>query len=194
MARWGRKSSEGRALLETRELIFRGEFRLVIPFRDMKSVSAKDGELRVAFSEGTAVFELGPLATKWLENIENPKSVIDKLGVKPGMAVSVVGIDDAGFLRDLRARVGATAATPRKGSDLVFFGVAGVSALARLAKLCESIRPAGAIWAVWPKGRAELKEDHVRAAAIRAGLVDVKVVAFSATHSALKLVIPVAKR
>jgi hypothetical protein len=34
----------------------------------------------------------------------------------------------------------------------------------------------------------------VRAAASAAGLVDVKVAAFSATHSALKLVIPVKNR
>jgi len=52
----------------------------------------------------------------------------------------------------------------------------------------------GAIWTVWPKGRPELKEDHIRAEAIRVGLTDVKVAAFSETHSALKLVIPVARR
>ena len=37
-------------------------------------------------------------------------------------------------------------------------------------------------------------QDQVRAAAKAAGLTDVKVVAFSATHSALKLVIPLAAR
>jgi hypothetical protein len=47
---------------------------------------------------------------------------------------------------------------------------------------------------VWPKGRPEFREDDVRRAALGAGLVDVKVVAFSAALSALKLVIPVAQR
>ena len=56
------------------------------------------------------------------------------------------------------------------------------------------IEPAGAVWAVWPKGRKDLNENHVREAAFDAGLVDVKVVRFSATHSGLKLVIPKAKR
>ena len=64
----------------------------------------------------------------------------------------------------------------------------------RLRRLRETIQPAGGVWVVWPKGRAELREEDVRAAAKKAGLVDVKVVAFSATHSALKLVIPVSKR
>jgi hypothetical protein len=47
---------------------------------------------------------------------------------------------------------------------------------------------------VWAKGRKELNENHVRDAALDAGLVDVKVARFSATHSALKLVVPKAKR
>ena len=47
---------------------------------------------------------------------------------------------------------------------------------------------------MWPKGRPELREDDIRRAALAIDLVDVKVAAFSATHSALKLVIPVAKR
>ena len=54
--------------------------------------------------------------------------------------------------------------------------------------------PAGAIWVVWPKGRKELREDDVRNAAKAQGLVDIKVMSFSETLSALKLVIPVAER
>jgi hypothetical protein len=66
--------------------------------------------------------------------------------------------------------------------------------LARLATAEKTIARDGAIWVLWPKARAELKEDHVRAAALKVGLVDVKVASFSDTLSALKLVIPVARR
>ena len=47
---------------------------------------------------------------------------------------------------------------------------------------------------IWPKGRKEFREDDVRAAGPDAGLVDVKVVAFSETLSGLKMMIPVAQR
>jgi len=47
---------------------------------------------------------------------------------------------------------------------------------------------------VWPKGQAHIKEGMIREAALAQGLVDVKVCAFSGTLSALKLVIPVARR
>jgi hypothetical protein len=65
---------------------------------------------------------------------------------------------------------------------------------ARLAALVPAIAPAGGVWAIYPKGRRELSEDTVRAAGRRAGLVDVKVVRFSETLGALKLVIPRARR
>ena len=57
-----------------------------------------------------------------------------------------------------------------------------------------AIQPAGALWVVYPKGRQDIKEGDVMAAAKAAGLVDVKVCAFSATHTATKMVIPVARR
>ncbi|HYM82374.1 MAG TPA: DUF3052 domain-containing protein [Candidatus Limnocylindria bacterium] len=193
-AHWKRRRSEGKALLEATDLVFRGEFRLRIPFREMKSVVANDGELRIASADGTARFELGPLAAKWADKIKNPKTVLEKLGVKPGMRVAVIGVDDPALARDLERRVDSVATSARPGTDLVFFGVTSTSGLSRLRTLRRAIHPAGAIWAVWHKGRPELKEDHIRTAAIGAGLTDVKVVAFSASHSALKLVIPVADR
>jgi hypothetical protein len=45
-----------------------------------------------------------------------------------------------------------------------------------------------------PKGKAVITESDVMAAGKKAGLVDVKVVSFSETHTAEKFVIPVAKR
>ena len=56
------------------------------------------------------------------------------------------------------------------------------------------IVPNGSVWTVRRKGRKDLTEADVRAAGKAAGLVDVKVVRFSDTHTAEKFVIPVADR
>jgi len=77
---------------------------------------------------------------------------------------------------------------------LIVLGVTTRRDLGRLEVALRSLDRDGAVWVVWPKGRRELTEDHIRAAALEAGLVDVKVMAFSTALSALKLVIPVAKR
>lgn len=191
--RIGRKAHEGKALLETSEIVFRGHERLKIPFQEIRNVAAKNGRLEVVHSGGTAVFELGDQAERWAEKIKNPKSRLDKLGVKEGSRVAVVGVEDDGFGRELEER-GAEVVAAGKELDVAFLGVTSVSGLAKMKTLRARLKPAGALWVVWPKGRAELKEDHVRAAALQIDLVDVKVAAFSASHSALKLVIPVAKR
>jgi hypothetical protein len=124
------------------------------------------------------------------------RPLLDKLGVKPGTKVAALGLDDQkGFLAELRERVGepSTTRAPR-GADLVVMRVDSPRELAKLASLERTIARNGAIWVVWPKGQPHIKEDMVRGAALSSGLVDVKVCAFSDLLSALKLVIPVARR
>jgi hypothetical protein len=47
---------------------------------------------------------------------------------------------------------------------------------------------------VYRKGQKSITETDVRSAGLQAGLVDIKVVSFSATHTALKFVVPKSKR
>ena len=123
------------------------------------------------------------------------RSRLDKLGIKPGARVALVGLDDAAIRRELRTRTTDVAeGRPRKDTDMILFAVDGLKPLARLKTLQGSIKRNGAIWVVWPKGQAHIKEDMIRGAALAQGLVDIKVIAFSETLSGLKLVIPVAKR
>ena len=192
---YGRQTSEGKALLETSEILFRGNFRLKIPFASIQSVRAVDGRLVVKTTDGTASFALGVEAAKWADRILNPKSVLDKLGVKPGMVISVLGSADPALARDARAR-SATVSAGRlsRDSDLVFLFAESASKLGRLKTVRTTMRPSGGVWVIWPKGRPAFNEDHVRAGAKAAGLVDVKVVSYSPTQTGLKLVIRLADR
>ena len=188
--------SEGKAQLETDHVLFRGSFRLKIPHASITTVDANAGTLTITYREGTAIFELGPAAAKWADKIRNPRSLLDKLGVKSGMRVAVVGVDDDDFLAQLAGRVADVATrAPKKGTDIVFFQANAASDLAKLEKLRGYLEPDGAIWVVHTKGKgAAFKDVEVFAAAKRAKLVDVKVASFSATHTAEKLVIPVSLR
>ena len=194
-ASFGGKAGVGKAHLDTDELQFRGEFKLKIALTQIQSFQAQGGKLQVKFPQGTAVFELGVEAEKWALKLRYPKSVLDKLGVKPDFKVSVFGISDENFWRQLRGRTKQVFADKTaKKSDLIFLAVENGKALDKLKTLQQAIKQNGAIWAIWPKGQPHIKEDMVRAAALAQGLVDVKVVSFSETHSGLKLVIPVARR
>jgi hypothetical protein len=194
-ARFGRQVSKGKAQLESDELIFRGDFRRAIPFREMESVRAVRGQLRVRFPGGTASFDVGPQAESWAQKILHPKPLIDKLGVKPGAVVSVLGVRDASFRRQLRERTEKIAeARPREASAFVFLAAERAADLRCLEQLAHGLKKNGAVWVVYPKGQSRITQADVMAASKRAGLVDVKVVGFSKTHTALKLVIPVSRR
>ncbi len=123
------------------------------------------------------------------------KPLLDKLGIKADSKVSVLGVEDESVWQQLRERTPhASAGRPRKASDFIFLAARKKEDLNKLRSLRASIKSNGAIWVVWPKGRQEINQTEVMAASKEAGLVDVKVVSFSATHTALKLVIPVARR
>jgi hypothetical protein len=133
------------------------------------------------------------------------KPLLDKLGVRPGMRMATVGTleddDEAAgpegaFADRLRERSSdVTEGSPEPDTDLIFLAADSSAELAALASLRPQIRPNGAIWVVSRKGRAATVRDlEVIAAGRDHDLVDNKVVAFSSTRTALRLVIPVALR
>ena len=120
---------------------------------------------------------------------------LDKLGIKEDARVAVLRLQDADFEKELAKRTADVAfRRAKRDSDVIVYHAKRISDLEKLPALRRQIKPNGAIWVLWFKGRPELKESHVRRAALDNGLVDVKVAAFSDALSALKLVIPVAKR
>ncbi|HEY7269456.1 MAG TPA: DUF3052 family protein, partial [Dehalococcoidia bacterium] len=189
-------ASHGKALLETSELLFRGDFRLRIPFALARELDARDGVLTIGWPEGSADFQLGANAAKWADKIRNPRGLLDKLGIKPSAAVCLIGVDDADFRDQLAAR-GAHILPGEAASDAdhVFYAADEPGALAALDSLRARLKATGALWVVSPKGKGSpVRDVEVIDVARAAGLVDVKVVSFSATRSAQNFVIPVAQR
>lgn len=95
------------------------------------------------------------------------------------MSIAVEGEFPADFL----AQIGAAG----KGkADLLLFAASKTGELARIAKLKSRLKPGGAIWVVYPKGVAAIREIEVIEAGRAAGLKDTKVARFSETHTALR--------
>jgi hypothetical protein len=117
------------------------------------------------------------------------------------MRVAIVGDLDAdpetaAFRRELADRTSdITDGSPKPDTDIVLLAADTTGDLTALTSLRGRIRPAGAIWVVWRKGRTRtLRDVEVIAAGKEHGLVDNKVVSFSAERTAFRLVIPVALR
>lgn len=193
--RYGRQQSEGKALLETSEVIFRGDFRLRIPFSSIKSAKAMNGELRLNTGDALAVFELGDAAEKWCEKILHPKTRLEKLGVKPAATVSLVGDFDGDFLKEVKTRTDNVAKGKiAPASEWIFFAAKSSKELAQVPKIAKSLKGSAALWIVYPKGQKEITEVGVISAGRKTGLKDVKVMSFSPTQTALKFVIPFDRR
>jgi hypothetical protein len=184
--RYRQRTLAGKAYLETAYILFRGEERLKILFEQLTGVQAAGGILKLEFAEGPALFELGAAAEKWARKILHPPTRLEKLGVKPGLAIAVEGELEAAFLRE----IGEVAGRKSK-ADLLFFAAQKTADLARIAKLKARLNPRGALWVVYPKGVAAIREIEVIEAGRAAGLKDIKVASFSATHTALRFVLPV---
>jgi hypothetical protein len=127
--------------------------------------------------------------------------LLDKLGIRPGMRVAIVGDLDADpeapvFRASLADRTSDVSdGPPAPDTDIVLFVADSVADLAALADLRPRIRQAGAIWVVSRKGKAATIRDVEVIAAGRAhDLIDNKVVSFSAERTGIRLVIPVALR
>ena len=192
-----RRKVVGRALLESDHIAFRGRTQNArFLLSDVSHVEVDGDVLVLTHRDGAARLHLrAGMAATWMARIRNPRSLLDKLGVRAGMRVAVIGVDDPDFLRQLAERVGRYDAAAVPSTDVIVLGVDDVAELDVLASLRERLVPEGAIWVVHRKGKeATVRDTDVFAAARLAGLVDVKVASFSATHTAERLVIPRASR
>lgn len=120
---------------------------------------------------------------------------VDKLGIKPGHRVALIRMRDPAVFEELIARTPfVTRGRAGSGRDIILLAADSPSDLAVLTKLRDAIVPSGAIWVVYPKGVRAITQAQVMSAIKSAGMTDNKVCSFSATHTALRAVIPKALR
>jgi hypothetical protein len=174
-------ASQGRLLLETAELLFRGQPRLRIPLSAIVSVAADDGVLTVTHSNGTAKFDLGRPAAAWAGAIIDPPTLLSKLGVTDGTSCLIAGA--------VPSDVGERLPPPYGGRgpvDMVFLGANAAADLAAVAGLLPRLGERAALWIIYPKGQSAIRESDVLEAGRAAGLTDTKVAAVSPTHTGLR--------
>lgn len=178
-ARFAEGEDVGRLQYEAPRLLFRGAARRVFQGDDLRGVRAEAGDLVLADGSRFALGEKA--AASWVDAILNPRSRLDKLGVKPGMRVAVVNVADELAARD------AAPVTDLADLDLLFYAADSLADLDRIPALIPALADKGALWIVSRKGKAAaLKDVEVMAAARAHGLVDSKVVGVSDTLTALR--------
>src|SRR5438067_4415752 len=139
------REAEAKALLETDELIVRAPFGLKVARDRIASARVEGDTLAVRYDGGSVAIAMGEReAARWAKEIANPKTLADKLGVKPGQRVRLVGGADP-------ALIGAGTEVADGAADVVFLAAESPGDLDLVDRLQHDIAPDGAIWVIRPK-------------------------------------------
>lgn len=179
-----------RADFASDHVTLRGGLKGEHPYSTVGVLSSAGGLLRLQVAGAVAEFPLEEKAERIAQRILHPPTLLDKLGVKPGLRIHAAHLPP-----ELQAELDALGvAQARDRLDLLLLGVGSTAELGALEALRRRLAPDGALWVVYPKGRKDPGEGDVLAAGRAAGLTDVKVARVSATHTGLKFVLPLAQR
>jgi hypothetical protein len=179
-----------KALLESEELILRGDIRLRAPLHALHHVRVESESLCFNLDKGPIRLDLGAATAKsWAKKIKTPPpSLADKLGIT-GKTVRTIGpIPD----RALDSALNSAASVRAQNPDLIISCVDTPESLAatlRDAKvqLARSIP----IWLIYRKGPGHpLNESAIRTTLRAQGLMDTKVASVSAELTALRFNLP----
>jgi hypothetical protein len=191
------RDADATVLLETDDLIVRGEARVRISRASIQRVASRAGI--VTITSPTAIVSMtldDKSAATWRKKLEEPpKRLIDKLDVKPGAKVWLFGVVDEQLLQQVHERT-SSALRGRSAShcDVVFVSVETIAQLDRLDRALDATKESGAIWVVYPKGAGGVADTAIFGKAKTLGLTYIKVARVSDTHTAEKLVRPVSSR
>ena len=184
---WAGTTAKVKVLLESTELIVRGDIRKRVPFNKLRNVEVQSGWLRFNDGRDEVQILLGiPAAEKWAAAIKAPPAPLArKLGITPQSVVRTIGDVSDEALKEALAEAAQISA---KNPDLI---VACVDTPGSLAAALRAAKPqllkSIPIWLVYPKGPGHpLNESTIRNLLRSAGMMDTKVASVSARLTALR--------
>lgn len=179
-------TADARVHLDSEMLTIGPPVRAKLLLGDVKAVAGSRGLSLKAGAETYLVAMSEKEAAAWAKAIANPPSLADKLGVKPGMSLALIGAlpDEIATVAAGAARHGAMPARVDAALTLAAVSSLDVKALTRIAR---ALPEKGAVWLIYEKG--VVKGDQLIFAAREAGLKDTKVTKVSETHTGLRFIV-----
>lgn len=178
-----------KVLLETSEIICRGELKRKFSFAAMKNLKSVDGWLKFKCDGEVVAIHLDDAADAWLKRIKNPPSRAAKLRVKPGDSVLLLGAVEDDVQTELTAAGAKIAAKLSDRPSVVLCFIEATAELKKLASIEKSVTDGGAVWVLWPKGAdAAVRHEDVVSAGRACGLNQTISIGFSPRFTGLRLV------
>lgn len=181
----GGASVEARAHLDGEMVTIGVPVRAKLRISGLKAVVDAEG---VVLQTGREVYRIAMSAKEaaaWVKAIENPPSLAEKLGLKAGVTVAVIG-EVPGEIEALAEGAARYAAPPARIAAMVTLAAVKALDVKALTKIARALPEKGAVWLVYEKG--VMKGDALIFAAREAGLKDTKVARISETHTGLRFI------
>lgn len=179
----GETSAQVKALLESQELILRGEIRQCIPIAQITHLRVEDDRLAFTYKDSPISLTLGPeQARKWETALRKPPPTLaTKLGITPSTRIQIIGqIDDP----TLELAIQSAATSSSQPADLILARLDTPDDLMHLLRRLSGKTP---FWVIYPKGSGHpLNETLIRSTLRDLGLIDVKVASVSPRLTALR--------
>ena len=184
-----RDKYEGRVRMEGGYIDFAGNTKFRFRLAEIRNPRQEGTSICFDFHGNAVEIVLSERASgRWIEYILNPQSLADKLGVRDGQTVRVLNMDDPELLSSLAAKNARMVHGTSARCDLVMVGVERASELRQIEDLGETLAPGGSIWVVLTKALRTVTKANVITIAREAGLAHVKVVDYSETRAAYRIV------
>jgi hypothetical protein len=165
---------EGKALLESHELILRGALKLRVPLGAIKNLHIRDDCLVFEYQDDEYALELGKDCEIWRAKIlAPPKTLSEKLGIKA--TSKIFKYND--FTSDaVNIAIGGENFSPINEADLIFIQAISNDNLARFLDFYFENQLVKMFWVIHPKGKkADFKENDVRLFMRSKGFMDNKI-------------------
>jgi len=184
---WAGTVTEVKALLETSELILRGDIRRRVPFSEIEDVKVKSDWLRFRVGGERVELLLGSsVGAKWAAAITSPPpSLARKLGITNQTVVRTIGATQD---ESLKAALAEAARISARDADLIVACVETPESLkAAFKEAKKQLLDSVPVWIVYAKGPGHaLNETAIRSLLRGEGLMDTKVASVSSGLTALR--------
>jgi hypothetical protein len=191
------READSTVLLETDELIVRGDARVRVPRSSIQQIALRSGVLTVTATGTRVSLSLGAdAAATWKKKLEEaPKRLIDKLDVRLGAKVWLLDVDNDVLIAQVEQRAGEVLrGRTATNCDIVVVDVDSEKELDRISRAIEATTNTGAVWVIHRKGKSGVPDTAIYARAKELGLVYTKVARVSERDTAEKLVRPTSAR
>jgi hypothetical protein len=187
---WGGTTVEVKALLETGEIVLRGEIQKRLPFKEIEAVKALGDGLCFTVGGEQVQLHLGSVvAERWAAAITGPPPALSKkLGIAKTSVVRVIGdVPDEALQEALAEAARITAGE----ADLIVAHVDSPESLhAALREAKVQLLKGVPIWMVYAKGKGHaIDETAIRSLLLENALIDTKVASVSSKFTALRFVV-----